>query len=108
MTEFFIENFEWGVEKEIEETLGGLKISCADGDSFDYEKFVAFVNRCNTLLAEMTFELSQWKMIFKKPQTLSVETLQKNQMARIQAADRKRTSVQEYLMMQYFIDKNVA
>jgi hypothetical protein len=91
------------LEENINKIFENLKIKVAKSDSFDYHSFENFINKLNVTINSLNSEIIQWNEIFKKPQTLTTETIDCNTKLKMDFEKRKISIINQHILNNLFL-----
>lgn len=107
MSQFYVNYCNWNLDQDFDNLLDKIKIKIGDSDSFDYNEFMLFVDRYNLYMTQLSKDIAKWKAIFKCQQTITPSTMEKNIASREADKQLCKFTVQEYMLQNYFMSKNV-
>jgi hypothetical protein len=107
MSQFYVNHCNWNLDQELDNMLDKIKIKIGQSDSFDYNEFMHFVDRYNLCMSELSKDIAKWKVIFMSQQTITPSTMERNIASREADKQLCKITVQEYMLQNYFMSKNV-
>jgi hypothetical protein len=103
---FYIDNFEYDMTDIVEnynKMIQNIRVKQGEKNSFDVQAFNDFQDKFRKIMYQLNFEVSNWKTVFEKEQTIDSKTLKENQKLFIKYHEKQNKIIINYILNNYFL-----
>lgn len=103
---FYIDNFEYDMTDIVDnynKMIQNIRVKQGEKNSFDVQAFNDFQDKFRKIMYQLNFEVSNWKTVFEKEQTIDAKTLKENQKLFIKYHENQNKIIINYILNNYFL-----
>jgi hypothetical protein len=103
---YYINNFEddiIDIADNYNNMIKNIRVKQGDKNSFDVQAFNNFLDKYKKIMYQLDIEVSYWKTVFEKEQTIDSKTLTDNNKSFIQYNQNQNKIIMSYILNNFFL-----
>lgn len=103
---YYIDNFEddiIDIADNYNNMIKNIRVKQGDKNSFDIQAFNNFQDKYKKIMYQLDIEVSYWKTVFEKEQTIDSKTLTDNNKSFIQYNQNQNKIIMSYILNNFFL-----